>query len=41
MLEHALFQMFWQVVLDDERAFDDALSPSVSALDCRQPDLLM
>ena len=29
MLEHALLQMIWQVVFDDECAFDNALGPSV------------
>lgn len=29
MLEHALLQTFWQVVFDDEHAFDNALGSSV------------
>ena len=29
MLEHALFQVLWQVVWDNKDTFDDALSPSV------------
>ena len=31
MLEHTLLQMLWQVVFDDEHAFDYALGPSVGA----------
>lgn len=31
MLEHALLQMLWQAIFDNELAFDDTLSPSVSS----------
>ena len=33
MLEHALLQMFWKIVWDDEGAFDDALSSSMGSFD--------
>ena len=36
MLEHTLLQMFWYVIFDDERAFNNALGPSMSAWDSRQ-----
>lgn len=29
MLEHALLQMFWQVIWNNEDTFDNALGPSV------------
>lgn len=31
MLEHTLLQMIWQVVWDDESAFDNALGPCVGS----------
>lgn len=31
MLEHTLLQMFWQVIWDDESAFDNALGPRVGS----------
>ena len=29
MLEHALLQVFWKVIWNDEKAFDNALSSGV------------
>lgn len=34
MVEHALFEVFGEVVVDDQLAFDDALSPSVGSFRC-------
>lgn len=31
MLEHTLLQMFWQVIWDNESAFDNALGPCVGS----------
>lgn len=31
MVEHALFEMLWEVIMNDEFAFDDALSSSVGS----------
>lgn len=41
MLKHALLQMLWQVIFDDEHAFDDALGPSMcSCTPCQQSPLV-
>ena len=32
MIEHALFEVFGEIMVDDEFAFDDALGSSVGAL---------